>query len=431
MLALSLGVIKNGKRETNILKVKNTLLPSITGCLFVQLCVGILYLWSMFRGPVVAHYNWSNEAATMVFSYMMVAFVAGNLIGGFFQDKTNPKLVATIGCVIFCGGIFLTSLLTERNIKLIYLTYSGMSGIGCGFVYGSVLSCLQKWMPHRRGFASGLSVSAFGLSTVVFGPLSSWLLSLPAFEGNAVPMTFRTLSIVFFIVSMAACVLIRLPSQAYLNSLNLPASVSNTASKTPGQAIRYLPFCCVVLSCFLISGIWNIVSPAIKDLGAARGLSESLAVAAVSLSGIANTAGRLSMASLSDKIGRGKTVQILGLLTLSASLGMIYFGGLIMVLLVLALAFAYGGASATFPAIIADLCGTKYLGTNFGISLLSLGFSSILFNAVSNAMIMATGSDTLSFLFGGAAGVLPVLLMLPVNNAYKKLAQAAKGAVAE
>lgn len=402
------------------MKSKSLLITSVIGCLFVQLCVGILYLWSVFKTPVIAHYNWTPEAATMVFSYMMFAFVIGNLIGGFFQDKTNPKLVATIGCILFCGGIFLTSLLTEGTISLIYLTYSCMSGIGCGFAYGSILSCVQKWMPHRRGFASGLSVSAFGLSTVVFGPLSSWMLKLPAFGDNAVPLTFRTLSIAFFIVSMIACAFIRLPSEEYLKSLKLPVNVSNVESKTPRQAVTSLPFWCVTLSCFFMTGMWNIVSPLIKDLGMQRGLTENVALTAVSLTGLANAAGRLAVASLSDKIGRGKTLQLLGIFTLVTAIALIYFGGPVLIFFILLLAFSYGGGSATFPAITTDLYGPKYSGTNYGISLLSLGFSSIVFNAVSNSFIASTGSYTMSFIFGGITGAIPLLLMTVVNRAYVK-----------
>ena len=57
--------------------------------------------------------------------------------------------------------------------------------MGSGFAYGSVLSCMQKWFPHKRGFASGLGASAFGLSTVVFSPVASTLLdAVDCIEGN-------------------------------------------------------------------------------------------------------------------------------------------------------------------------------------------------------------------------------------------------------
>ena len=54
---------------------------AIVGCLVVQLCVGIIYLWSVFSTPVVESFGWTAGAAKMVSSYMLFAFVFGNLIG--------------------------------------------------------------------------------------------------------------------------------------------------------------------------------------------------------------------------------------------------------------------------------------------------------------------------------------------------------------
>lgn len=116
----------------------------VVACLLIQLCVGILYLWSVFNNAVTEHFGWNARSASMVSSFMIFGFVLGNLIGGFLQDKTNPRLISFVGCFMFCLGIFLTSLLTEKTVALIYLTYSGLGGLGCGFAYGCVLSCLQK-----------------------------------------------------------------------------------------------------------------------------------------------------------------------------------------------------------------------------------------------------------------------------------------------
>ena len=51
---------------------------SIVACLVVQLCVGILYLWSAFKGNIVKAYGWDAASANMVSSYMIFAFVFGN-----------------------------------------------------------------------------------------------------------------------------------------------------------------------------------------------------------------------------------------------------------------------------------------------------------------------------------------------------------------
>ena len=158
------------KKEAVIMRKSNSPIAPVIGCIVIQICVGILYLWSVFKTPITEAFNWSSEAAQMVSSYMLFAFVAGNLIGGFINDKKGPKLTAVLGVVMFSLGISLTSLLSAKTIGLINLTYSVLGGLGSGFAYGACVSCVQKWLPHRRGLASGLAVSAFAFSTVIFAP---------------------------------------------------------------------------------------------------------------------------------------------------------------------------------------------------------------------------------------------------------------------
>lgn len=409
-------------------KNNRVMITSIIACLFVQLCIGILYLWSVYRTPVVEYYRWTAAAANMVSSYMIFAFVLGNLIGGFAQMKMNPKTVATIGCLVFCCGLILTSFLTADTVQFMYLTYSIISGLGCGFAYGSVLFCVIRWMPHRRGFASGLSAAAFGFSTVIFSPVSSWLLNLDAFGVNAVPMTFRTLGIVFLVVSMISCLFIRQPSEEYIQSLNLPKAVATAESSSPSQVIRKPAFWCIFIVSLLLTSLWLILVPLIRDLGTNKGLSASLAVMTVSLTGITNAAGRLILASLSDKIGRTRTVQIMGLLVLLCALGIMAFGGSIYMVLVLIAAFTYGGASSVFPALTTDLYGPKYVSINYGIILLSIGVSSVVYNAISNNLIASTGGYTASFILAATSGLLSILLTVVIARAFKskKAAEAAK-----
>ncbi len=391
--------------------------PTVVACLCVQLCVGILYLWSVFKLPVAEYYDWPISSANMVASYMLFSFVVGNLVGGILQDRTSPRLVATIGCAMFCGGVFLTSLLTPATIGFIYLFYCVMGGVGVGFAYGVNISCIQKWLPHRRGFASGLAVSTFGLSTVVFAPVSQWLLNVT----GSVPATFRTLSIVFFVISITACFFIRLPSDEYIQSLNLPAAaVSAGRNLTVWQAVRTAPFWCLFLGVLFYNTTWNALTPIIKDLGITRGLSEGLAVLAVSLTGITNAAGRLVMATLSDKLGRVTTLCLLCVITIVSALAFIGIGGIGYLMLVLILAFAYGGPAAIFPAFTTDFFGPEHSGGNYGAVMLALGVSSIISNAISNALYSATGTYTLTFIMGAVTAVFTMILMLVLRRYQKR-----------
>jgi OFA family oxalate/formate antiporter-like MFS transporter len=394
------------------------MMRSIVGCLLVQLCVGILYLWSVLKGSAIAFYGWEGGAANLVASVMLFCFCFGNLVGGILNDRIGPKTVSILGCCLFGGGILLASFIpANSSVWLFYLTYCLIAGMGSGFAYGSAISCLQKWLPHKRGLASGLACSAFGLSTVIFSPVFSTLLGVMSLSA-----TLRTLAIVFLVVGLLACTLISLPDQTYLDSLNLPASaVSGDNSKTLGQAMRTAPFWLLFLSIFFINGTWNMLTPLIKGLGVERGLPESLAVLTVSLTGLTNAIGRLGMATISDKIGRANALYFLGALTIVCALCLIFAPSYLYMIIVLITAFAYGGPSAVNPAFSTDFFGPKYSGSNYGVIMLALGFSSIVFNSISNNLYAATGAYTMTFIVGALTAVAAIICTAIIVQFQKKL----------
>lgn len=248
----------------------------------------------------------------------------------------------------------------------------------------------------------------------MFSPVSSAML-----QHMTVSQTLRTLSIIFLVVGLIACMFIKLPDEAYLKSLNLPESVKlGDESKTLSQAIRTAPFWCLFFSMFFINGTWNMLVPLIKSLGLERHLPESIAVLTVSLTGLANAIGRLSMATISDKVGRINVMHILCAITILCGVLLVFVPGYGFMIVVLVTAFAYGGPAAVNPAFSTDFFGTKYSGTNYGVIMLALGFSSVVFNLISNAMYAATGSYTMTFVMGAITAVIPILINMFLRKRY-------------
>lgn len=399
---------------------------SVSGCLIVMICVGIIYLWSILKSAAMLYYDWTLSAANLVASFMLFAFCVGNFVGGALSDRTGPKKISIIGTAMFGIGVFFASCLPAgASVVLFYLTYCILGGLGVGFAYGAILSCIQKWFPHKRGFASGLATAFFGLSTVVFSPVIGAML-----KHMTVSAVLRTLSIIFLVVGLAACMVIRLPGEAYLAALpkREPARSSITPAKdmTLSEAIKKAPFWCLLLSVFFYNGTWNMLNPLIRGLGESRGLAPSIAIMCVSLTGLFNASGRFIMASLSDKIGRINTVIILSVVTFFCALLLTWADGYAYLIIVLLTAFAFGGPSAVNPATSTDLFGAKYSGTNYGIIMMSMGVSSIFFNAISNAMYEATGTYTMTFIMGAGTALVTIVLMLIINRCLKKTKTAAE-----
>ena len=101
---------------------------------------------------------------------------------------------------------------------------------------------------------------------------------------------------------------------------------------------------------------------------------------------------------------------------------LIFAPGYFYMVVVLLTAFAYGGPSAINPAFSTDFFGPKYSGSNYGVIMLALGFSSVFFNAISNSMYAATGAYTLTFIMGAVSAVISIVLTWIIVRFQKKLA---------
>lgn len=393
-------------------------IAAIVGCLVVQLCVGIIYLWSVLKVPYMTALGMTAENAAMVSSYMLMAFVVGCLFGGICVDKKGPRFTCILGVCIFSVGIGATALLNANTCNVIYVTYAGLGGLGSGFAYSACISCIQKWMPTRRGLASGLAVAAFGLSTVIFAPVFTALMN--AFTGADGVVNFTTfflvLAGVFLVIGLVACAFIR--SAPALTG----AAAQAIKSFTLKEAIRDKRFWFIFIAVFTINGAWNLATPLLKPLGIDRGLTDALATAAVSCTGIASAAGRLAMAAAADKLGCRTSLVILSALTVVASVAMIFLGGYGYFVAVALLAFAYGGPSSVNAAITTNTFGPANSGSIYGVILLALGASSVFYNAIANNLL--GGDVTATFIMAAISACIPMLMMYLLKRDAEKTANA-------
>lgn len=397
-------------------------------CIIAMICVGVVYIWSVMKMDTMTYFGWEEGAVNLISNLMLFGFCIGSFIGGIINDKISSKKTSIIGIILFCLGFFLSSLIKPgASIALFYVTYCAVSGLGTGFTFSAALSCLQKWMPHRRGLASGMATAAFGLGAVIFSPIiSAMLKTMPIVNA------LRILAIAIFIVGMIACLLIRMPSKEYLESLPKPVvkATSIVAAKdyTFKEAIKTLPFWLLVLSIFLYNATWNMLTPLIKGLGMQRGLTDSAAVLCVSLTGAFNAGGRLIMSAVSDKIGRINTFYILAGATTVLAILLTFVGGGAYFGFVLLTAFAFGGPASVNPATCTDLFGQKYSATTYGATLIVLGLSSIAFGSLSNVLYAATGNYTATFIVGAVTAAITIVIYFLISRILKKQKAASEAA---
>ena len=383
----------------------------LTAGMIIQFCAGIIYGWSVFKGPVAAYLNWDAGSASLTSSVMLAMFVLGIILGGYAQDKLGPRKITLAGSILIGGGMLCTAFVTGSAPWLVYITYGCVAGLGVGAVYMSTIAAVQKWFPDRRGFASGMIVCAFGLSLVVLAPLAKSMLS-----GLGVPATFLILGASFLIVCGLCSLPIQNPPKGYLPDGYVPTQAASTKQQySPKEIIKTKQYYLLAGGLFFTLPAYFILNPVFMSLGAVRGLSEGLAVLGVSLTGISSAAGRLTVAWASDKIGRKPAMAAIAIMIMIAALVMIAAEEVLFLICIMLVSFGFGGAASVYSTMTVESFGTKYGGMNFGLVMIGFGVSALVSQNISK--ILTTGGNyTSSFVLAAVTCAIAIILVLMMKN---------------
>ncbi len=367
----------------------------------IQLFLGIIYVWSVFVAPVSQYFSWDPNAVKLTSSFMLAFFVLGILFGGKMQLKIGTQKVVLLGGILLSAGMLLSAFIPLGLGWMIYITYGIVGGFGVGMGYNAIITSAQKWFPHRRGFATGFSVCAFGFSTVLFVPVIGYLVSNYGLQN-----TFITLAGSFLVIILLLFRFINLPDD--MGGGAAAANLMNKKQYTTGEMIKTKEFYFITLSLMLATSVFFILNPSFKSLAMERGLDESLASLMVMISGVANALGRLGAPMMSDKIGREKSAFLIIVVTVVGAGLLCFIDGIGLILVVAAIAYCYGGYSGIYPVLTGDYFGIKNVGSNYGAVMVGFAMSALFF-----PMIMSFFPDPLvKFLLLGALAAIGAVLVL-------------------
>lgn len=356
----------------------NRWIPVISAIL-IQLCLGTAYIWGVFQNGVAKYlFEDNNAKAGLAFSILLIMLTAGSTLGGYLQDKLGTRTVVIAGGLILALGFFLASFTKPDFAWAIWLTYGVIGGFGMGMTYSTTIATCQKWFPDKRGFITGIIVSALGFGGVIFTPLAEILIKrFGTAPGIGELTTLRVLSLIFLVVCTIGGSFIDNPPKDYLpKGWTPPASkaANGNSDFTPIQALKTPQFYALTFTMMLacMAGLMMIAFG--KTIASFQPELSEIAVAGVMAVTLFNSFGRLFWGWVSDKIGGRNTILILLISTaVSVLLVKLVVTSVLFFLLVGLIGFLYGGFLGTFPAITADYFGTKQVSMIYGMVLLGFG----------------------------------------------------------
>ena len=358
----------------------------------INLALGILYAWSIFKSAIEKDFGWSAEQLNDPYAVCCLVFAFVMILGGRCQDRFGPRRTAMVGGVLVAVGLGIASQSTQYLNWV--LGFGVLAGAGIGFGYSAATPPALKWFPaSQTGKVAGMVVAGFGLAPLYIAPLTDVLLRR---GGISLATTFYA---IFFLVVVCGLALVL---------RNPPAE---ERQKTPGIGRRETSlelsrlflskdFYFLWMVYFIASGSGLMVISSIN--GMAKKSMGEMAFFAVVVLALGNAAGRLVAGLVSDKIGRkgtllGVTLLQAGCMALAVPVTESGNFPLLIVLLATAIGFNYGANLALFPSFMKDLYGLKNFGVNYGILFTAWGLGGFVLSRVQQMLKASSGGFTSSF----------------------------------
>lgn len=385
----------------------------VIGGIIVQLCLGAIYAWSAFTKVLIADpYGFTKTQTQIIFAAGLVSFaVVIALIAGRWQARVGPRIVSIASGLVMGLGYVIAGL-ASSSFWGIFIGVGLIGGAGIGLAYVCPIAALVKWFPDKKRMITGLAVAGFGFGALIWVKLTagfkfgSYDLT-PGWDGlfgsgYSVNEVFIIYGIIFAAaVGLGSLVLINPPENwkpaGYTPPPAIALAKSGGVDFKPGQMVRTVQFWSVFMIFVFGAMAGLMVIGVIKLFGVdqltAQGMEMSRANVITGTAmglfyALSNGFGRIVWGSVSDQLGRRKSIALMSLIQGIAMLAFFYVGrcewgpylGAALI------GFNFGGNFALFPAVTADLFGNRSVGTNYPWVFLVYGIGGIVGPALGGVM---------------------------------------------
>jgi MFS transporter, OFA family, oxalate/formate antiporter len=392
------------------MRTNNRWVIAIAG-VFLQIALGAVYAWSVFRVPLAKQFGWSISEVTLTFTISIFVLGFAAFFGGLWLNHKGPRAVALTGGVLYGLGVFLASF--SHKLSWLYLTYGVIGGIGLGLGYIVPVAVLMKWFPDRRGLITGIAVGGFGAGALITASVATRLI-----QSVGVLSTFAYLGVAYLIVTVVTGLFMRNPPDGWKPVGWTPTAIETSHRAghdfTLSEALKTWQWWALWLLLFLntCAGI-SIISQEAPLFQEEAGVTAAVAASMVGLASIGNAVGRVFWAWISDLITRRATFFVM----FAAQILLFWFlpniaTAWFLTVVTFVVLMCYGGGFGTMPAFTADYFGPKNVGAIYGLMLTAWGFASVF-----GPLLIAHMRETAGSYRGALhviAGIMAISALLPI-----------------
>ncbi|TCK98477.1 MFS transporter [Natranaerovirga hydrolytica] len=376
----------------------------VTG-IIIMLCLGTVYSWSIFRGPLEEVLNISPTLSGLPYMFFLLFYALLMPIGGIFIEKFGPRVTIMIGGILVGLGWIISGLV--GNIYLFIISYGIIAGSGVGIAYGAPLAVVTRLYPKNKGFLSGMILLGFGLSPFITAPLSNRLI-----KSFGLQETFIILGIVFLIIVTAFSFVFSYPSHT---NVSINKQSFNLKTLTQNKVFYGLCFC-FVLGTLVGLMMIGITVPVGQEI---IGLSTREIAILMSVFAFFNAIGRPIFGLLTDRFSPRLSAILSFSMILLASILMVFANKGTPIIFIVAFIiywFNLGGWLAIAPTSTAIYFGDDNYSKNYGYVFLSYGVGAILGTLISGEIRNVLGSYAYVFPFIIIIAIIGIISSIVLLN---------------
>ena len=144
----------------------------IVGIAFVTMALSVTARtsFSLLLPPMLDEFAWDRAEVAGAFSFGFFCSALISPWAGKWVDRQGPRPVITLGAVMMCAGLFLSTRI--EHLWELYLTLGLLVGAGANLMsYTAQSQYLPNWFVRKRGLAISIAFSGVGIGSILILPL--------------------------------------------------------------------------------------------------------------------------------------------------------------------------------------------------------------------------------------------------------------------
>lgn len=365
--------------------------------LVIQTCLGGIYAWSTFVGPLADGYGLSPAQSQLIFGATILVFTVTMIFAGRLQNRVGPRPVAAIGGILFGAGYFYAAA-SGGDFFHLFTGLSLLSGMGIGMGYVCPLATCVKWFPNHKGLVTGISVASFGSGAILLSTIAEGIVG----RGVDVLTVFRWIAVFYGTLILAGALILDVPEK----------TVAAVQQKSYSGVLRSRTFWMLFagMFCGTFSGL--LVIGNLKPIGLTIGIESLYATLAISAFAVGNALGRVAWGWGLDQAGKIVIPLSLGVLAV-AVIALISVSGMNVgfILAAFCVGFGFGGCFVLYAAHLGNVYGTEAVGNVYPLVFMAYGISGIVGPTVGGILFEKTGSYQPSIIIAAAVACAGAVIL--------------------